>query len=114
MSEIKYYHHGRFAMEGGTLPDAITAYRTYGDPSNPCIVFPTYFGSRLDTQAYMIGEDKALDPRKYYIVTFALFSNGESSSPSNTPAPYNGPYFPVVTYEDNMQVSKPYFSTSYF
>ncbi|THG99598.1 hypothetical protein EW026_g2772 [Hermanssonia centrifuga] len=51
----------------------------------------------------MIGEDKALDPQKYYIVTFALFSNGESSSPSNTPAPYNGPYFPIVTYEDNIR-----------
>ncbi|THH02294.1 hypothetical protein EW026_g569 [Hermanssonia centrifuga] len=54
-------------------------------------------------QDYMIGEDKALDPKKYYIVIFALFSNGESSSPSNTPAPYNGPYFPVVTYEDNVR-----------
>jgi hypothetical protein len=51
----------------------------------------------------MVGESKALDPRKYFIVTFALFSNGEvrftiffieinnqyrdylqSSSPSNT------------------------------
>lgn len=25
----------------------------------------------------MIGEDKSLDPSKYFIVTFALFSNGE-------------------------------------
>ncbi|KAJ3556026.1 hypothetical protein NM688_g2255 [Phlebia brevispora] len=102
MSETKYHHHGRFAVQGGTLPDAITAYRTYGDPANPCIVFPTCYGGRLDSQLYMIGEDKALDPRKYYIVTFALFSNGESSSPSNTPPPYNGPYFPAVSYEDNI------------
>jgi len=36
-------------------------------------------------------------------VTLAMFSNGESSSPSNTPAPYNGPYFPTVTYEDNIR-----------
>ncbi|PSR73196.1 hypothetical protein PHLCEN_2v10917 [Hermanssonia centrifuga] len=48
MSETKYYHHGRFTMEGGTLPDAVTAYRTYGDPANPCIVFPTCYGGRLD------------------------------------------------------------------
>jgi hypothetical protein len=28
----------------------------------------------------MIGESKALDPRKYFIVTFALFSNGQVRS----------------------------------
>ena len=49
-SEIKYYHHGRFRVSGGTLPDAITAYCTYGDPKNPCIVFPTCYGGRLDSE----------------------------------------------------------------
>ncbi|KAI0709560.1 homoserine O-acetyltransferase [Cerioporus squamosus] len=102
-SDVQYYHHGRFRLAGGILPDAITAYRTYGDPANPCIVFPTCYGGRLDSQDYMIGPDKALDPTKYHIVTFALFSNGESSSPSNTPPPYNGPYFPDVSYEDNIR-----------
>ncbi|KAG2150371.1 Alpha/Beta hydrolase protein [Suillus clintonianus] len=111
--EIQYYHHGRFRVAGGVLPDAITAYQTFGDPKNPVIVFPTCYGGKLDTngllgQSYMVGEDKVtpyslivLDPRKYYVVTLALFSNGESSSPSNTPAPYNGPYFPTISYEDN-------------
>ena len=28
-------------------------------------------------QEYLIGEDKTLDPSKYFIVTPALFSNGE-------------------------------------
>ncbi|KAI0935292.1 hypothetical protein AcV7_003772 [Taiwanofungus camphoratus] len=102
-STIQSYHHGRFRVAGGVLPSAVTAFRTYGDPRNPCIVFPTCYGGRLDSQDYMIGEDKALDPTKYYIVTLALFSNGESSSPSNTPAPYNGPYFPHVSYEDNIR-----------
>ncbi|KAH9948945.1 homoserine O-acetyltransferase [Amylocystis lapponica] len=102
-AEIQYYHHGRFRVAGGTLPDAVTAYCTYGSPENPCIVFPTCYGGRLDGQDYMIGSDKALDPTKYFIVTLALFSGGESSSPSNTPVPYNGPYFPEVTYEDNIR-----------
>ncbi|EMD37642.1 hypothetical protein CERSUDRAFT_94644 [Gelatoporia subvermispora B] len=102
-SPTKYYHHGRFRVAGGVLPDAITAYRTYGNPQNPCIVFPTCYGGRLDSQDYAVGTDKALDPSKYFIVTFALFSNGESSSPSNTPPPYNGPYFPAVSYEDNIR-----------
>ncbi|KAI0335111.1 homoserine O-acetyltransferase [Cubamyces sp. BRFM 1775] len=102
-STTLFYRHGRFQVAGGVLPNALTAYRTYGDPSNPCIVFPTCYGAKLDSQDYMIGADKALDPTRYYIVTFALFSNGESSSPSNTAAPYNGPYFPAVTYEDNIR-----------
>ena len=50
-SETKYYHHGRFTFAGGTLPDAFTAYRIYGDPKNPCIVFPTCYGGRLDSKA---------------------------------------------------------------
>ncbi|KAJ3557866.1 hypothetical protein NM688_g1238 [Phlebia brevispora] len=107
-SEVKYYHHGRFAVAGGTLPDAVTAYKTYGDPKNPCIAYGVCFGGRIDDkgpfgQDWLIGEGLPLDPSKYFIVTFALFGNGQSSSPSNTPAPHNGPYFPRVTYEDNIR-----------
>ncbi|KAF8159858.1 homoserine O-acetyltransferase [Crassisporium funariophilum] len=102
-ASTRYHHHGRFHVAGGVLPDAITAYRTYGDKANPCVVFPTCYGGKLDSQLYMVGEDKVLDPKKYFVVTFALFSNGESSSPSNTPSPYNGPYFPAVSYEDNIR-----------
>ncbi|KAG7098586.1 hypothetical protein E1B28_000515 [Marasmius oreades] len=101
--QVQYYKHGRLRVSGGVLPEAFTAYRTYGDPQNPCIVFPTCYGGKLNSQEYLIGDDKVLDPRKYFVVTFALFSNGESSSPSNTPAPYNGPYFPAVSYEDNIR-----------
>ncbi|GJJ09158.1 hypothetical protein Clacol_003380 [Clathrus columnatus] len=106
MSEIpetQYYRQENFQVEGGTLPIAVTAYRTHGDPSNPCIVFPTCYGGRLDSQYYFVGEGKVLDTKKYFVVTFALFSNGESSSPSNTPAPHNGPYFPQISYADNIR-----------
>lgn len=79
-SLIKFYNHGRFRVAGGVLPNAITAYQTFGDKSNPCIVFPTCYGGKLDgrqtsktvifqmtqwwqgsgllDQAYMIGEEK--------------------------------------------------------
>jgi hypothetical protein len=44
----QYYHHGRFKVAGGVLPDAVTAYRTYGDLNNDkVIVFPTCFGVKL-------------------------------------------------------------------
>lgn len=46
-AETQYYHQGRFKVAGGVIPDAVTAYRTYGDPKNPCIVFPTCYGGKL-------------------------------------------------------------------
>ena len=46
-SVIRFYHHGRFRVYGGVIPDAVTAYQTYGDPNNPCIVFPTCYGAKL-------------------------------------------------------------------
>ena len=49
-SETKLYHHGQFSFGGGTIPNAFTAYRTYGDPANPCIVFPTCYGAKLDSE----------------------------------------------------------------
>ncbi|KIJ39900.1 hypothetical protein M422DRAFT_60651 [Sphaerobolus stellatus SS14] len=94
--ETQYYHHGTFHFEGGSIPDGMTAYRTHGDPEKPCIVFPTAYGGRLDSQYHHIGAGKPLDPSKYFIVTFALFSNGE-------PSPFNGPYFPKVSYADNIR-----------
>ncbi len=44
---LQYHHHGRFKVTGGVLPDAVTAYQTYGNVSNPCIVFPTCYGAKL-------------------------------------------------------------------
>lgn len=40
----QYYGHGRFNLAGGVLPDALTAYQTYGDPN---IIFPTCYGAKL-------------------------------------------------------------------
>lgn len=47
-SPIQYHHHGRFRVAGGVLPNAITAYQTFGDKDKPCIVFPTCYGGKLD------------------------------------------------------------------
>jgi len=102
----QYYHHGRFKVAGGVLPAAVTAYQTLGDPSNPCVVYTNHYGAKLSLPGAidaLIGEGKAFDPTKYYVVTFGLFCGGESSSPSNTPLPHNGPYFPEISYEDNIR-----------
>ena len=52
---------------------------------------------------WLIGPGKALDPGKLFLVTSELFGNGRSSSPSNTPEPFHGPRFPVMTIRDNVE-----------
>lgn len=65
MATVQFYHHGRFRVAGGVLPDAVTAYCTYGDPENPCIVFPTCYGGRLDST--LIRFPLVLDILRYQI-----------------------------------------------
>ncbi|KAJ7761131.1 alpha beta hydrolase fold protein [Mycena metata] len=103
-SSNQFYEHGKFDVAGGTLDNAITAFRTYGDPSKPCIISSTAIGGKLEVfDVAMIGKGRALDPTKYFIVAFGLFGGGESSSPSTTPSPREGPNFPRVTYQDNVR-----------
>jgi homoserine O-acetyltransferase len=52
---------------------------------------------------WLIGADRALDASKLFLVTTELFGNGRSSSPSNTPEPFHGPRFPVMTIRDNVE-----------
>src|SRR3982074_3967092 len=42
-------------------------------------------------------------PEKYFIIIPNMLGNGLSSSPSNTPEPYNGPRCPLVTACDNVR-----------
>jgi homoserine O-acetyltransferase len=51
---------------------------------------------------WLIGPGNALDTSKLFLVTSELFGNGRSSSPSNTPEPFHGPRFPVMTIRDNV------------
>ena len=98
---------GAFPLaEGTVLPEAKLAFKTFGtlnaDRSN-AIVYPTAFGGVLADNVSRIGPGKALDPDRYFIVTTALFGNGQSSSPSNTAAPFDGPRFPAATIADNVR-----------
>jgi homoserine O-acetyltransferase len=47
-----------------------------------------------------------LDPGNYFIISFGLFGNSQSSSPSNTSAPFDGPNFPNVTITDNVRAQR--------
>ena len=45
----------------------------------------------------------ALDPTRYFIIVPNMLGNGLSSSPSNTPPPYDRARFPRVTFSDQVQ-----------
>jgi homoserine O-acetyltransferase len=94
-------------QHGATLRGARLAYKTYGtlnaDKSN-VIVHPTWFGAWHDANEWTIGPGRACDPDEYFIVVPNQLNNGLSTSPSNTPPPFNGPYFPPVTFYDQVEV----------
>lgn len=78
------YALGDFSLKnGGIIPDAKIAYKTFGKPSNPAVIYPTWYSGLISDNEWLIGADKTLDPEKYFIVITALFGNGQSSSPSN-------------------------------
>jgi len=98
---------GDFKLQrGGVLPNAKLAYVTYGTLNSArdnAIVAPVWFAGTHDMNTWLIGPGEPLDPERYFIIVPNMFGNGLSSSPSNTPAPFNGPCFPAVTMLDNVR-----------
>jgi homoserine O-acetyltransferase len=102
MADYETYQLGDFRLVSGeTLPNAFIAYKTIGNPSHPAIIYPSWFSGAIADNEWLIGEDKTLNPSKYFIIIPALFGNGQSSSPSNTPRDPFRP-FPDVTIRDNV------------
>ncbi len=99
-----------FKTESGVvLPEARVVYGTYGkldaDASN-AILLPSHYMAELHGYEWLMKTPEypngALDPDQLFLVTTELFGNGRSSSPSNTPEPFHGPRFPVMTIRDNV------------
>ena len=104
--------HHQFTIEnfrtesGVTLPKAIVVYGTYGH-LNPAgdnvILLPSHYMANHHGYEWLIGPGRALDTATMFLVATELFGNGHSSSPSNTPEPFRGPRFPVMTIRDNVE-----------
>lgn len=95
------YALGDFALKNGsTIPNAHIAYKTFGAPTSPAVIYPTWYSGWISDNEWLIGADKTLNPTDYYIIIVALFGNGQSSSPSNTPdlRPW-----PEVLFYDNVR-----------
>jgi homoserine O-acetyltransferase len=95
-----------FKTESGvTLPQARIVYGTYGHlnaAKDNVVLLPSHYLADFHGYEWLIGPDLALDSSKLFLVATELFGNGHSSSPSNTPEPYHGPRFPVMTIRDNV------------
>jgi len=102
----RLYSLGDFRLESGVvLPKATLAYATFGTLNaqrDNAILIPSWYGSDHHGYDFLIGAGRALDPAKYFIVATEMFANGFSSSPSNTPPPFDRARFPSIAVRDNV------------
>jgi homoserine O-acetyltransferase len=105
--DYEIYDLGNVTLQrGATLRDCKLAFKTFGalnSAKDNVVVYPTWYSGQHYDNEWLIGEGRALDPKKYFIIIPNMLGNGLSSSPSNTPEPYNGPRFPFVTPYDNVR-----------
>jgi homoserine O-acetyltransferase/O-succinyltransferase len=108
MLDYEIFELGEVRLQmGETLRDAKLAYRTYGslnEAKSNAIVYPTWYSGQHYDNEWLIGEGMALDPARYCVIVPNMLGNGLSSSPSNTPPPYDRARFPRVTVFDNVSV----------
>lgn len=104
--DYEIFELGDFALQNrAMLRDAKLAYKTFGTLNaarDNAIVYPTWYSGQHYDNEWLVGQGMALDPDKYFIIIPNMFGNGLSSSPSNTPEPYNAARFPKVTAYDNV------------
>src|SRR5262245_41477480 len=91
---------------GATLPQARLVYGTYGHlnaAKDNVVLLPSHYMANFHGYEWLIGPGRSLDASQLFLVATELFGNGRSSSPSNTPEPFHGPRFPVITIRDNVE-----------
>src|SRR6266403_4714862 len=110
MPDYQIFAAGDVTLQSGlTYRNARLAYKTYGSldvAKSNVIVYPTSYGAQHYDLEWAIGTGKALDPSKYFIVIMNKFGNCLSSSPSNTPAPFDRGRYPHFTMADNVRVQQ--------
>jgi len=101
MPDYETYALGTFQLQSGaSLPDASIAYKTFGSPQNPAVLYPSWYSGSIADNEWLISDSMTLNPEKYFIIITALFGNGQSTSPSNSPEIIP---FPNVTFYDNVK-----------
>ncbi|QVQ54563.1 alpha/beta fold hydrolase [Spiractinospora alimapuensis] len=94
-------------QSGFTLPRVELAYKTYGELNaarDNVVVYPTWYSGQHPDNEWLIGPGRALDPADRFVIVPNMLGNGLSSSPSNTPEPFNQSRFPLVTVHDQVRL----------
>jgi len=106
-SERHEFVISNFKTEGGVvLPQARVVYGTYGHlnaAKDNVVLLPSHYMADFHGYEWVSGPGHALDTSQLFLVATELFGNGHSSSPSNTPEPFHGPRFPLMTIRDNVE-----------
>ncbi|WP_131105448.1 alpha/beta fold hydrolase [Ornithinimicrobium sufpigmenti] len=102
---------GRFELEeGGVIPDLQLAVATYGElneAKDNAILIPTWYsGTHQTWELTYIGEGRALDPSRYFIVVVNQIGNGLSSSPHNSDGEIAMAAFPNVRIGDDVRAQE--------
>lgn len=107
--EHQTFNLGEFQLESGVVvKDFYLSFVTYGTlnaKKSNAILIPSYWTGDHHGQDFLIGKGLAFDPTKYFIIATDMFANRLSSSPSNTPPPFDGPNFPEISIRDNVQAT---------
>lgn len=99
---------GDFALEdGGTIRGGKLAYSTFGTlnaaKDNAILITTWYSGTSKIMEQVYVGEGRAIDPSKYFVVIVNQLGNGLSSSANNTPFPAGMANFPKVRISDDVR-----------
>src|SRR4051812_26361444 len=97
---------GDFPLRSGiTLSKARLSYLTMGTLSpakDNAILFPNFLAGAPEALQAWIGVGRPLDPAKFFFILPNHFGLPPSSSPSNTPPPFERGAFPQVRIADDV------------
>ncbi len=75
-------------LNGHVFNNVPIAFKTFGtlnsDKSN-VIIYPTWYSGFISDNEWLIGENMALNPSKYFIIIIAMINNSQSFSSENNP-----------------------------
>lgn len=75
-------------QNGHVFHNVPIAFKTFGtlnsDKSN-VIIYPTWYSGFISDNEWLIGENMALNPSKYFIIIIAMINNSQSFSSENNP-----------------------------
>ena len=104
--ELKEFQIEKFTTQGRATLDINLVYAVHGklnEDRDNCILIPTSYSATHEDAEDLFPSSDVLDLADYCVVVINMLSNSESSSPSNSPAPFDGPRFPLITVHDNVR-----------